>query len=87
MKLKRFRSPQKNLPREPHIRINNCKIKLHSCVKYLGILIYEVLSWNKQIEFICMKLASVNGTLSKLRYFVFTVVWFGPILEKAILIV
>ena len=50
-----FRSPRKNLPREPDIRINNYKLKLDSHVKYLGILIDEVLSWNKQIESICMK--------------------------------
>ena len=51
------------------IRINNYKIKLYSHVKYLGIL-DEVLSWNKQIESIYMKLARANGILSKLPYFV-----------------
>ena len=65
-----FRSPRKNLPREPDIRINNYKLKLHSHVKYLGVLIDEVLSWNKQIEPICMRLARANGILSKLRYIV-----------------
>ena len=66
-----FRSPRKNLPREPDIRINNnYKLKLHSHVKYLGVFIDEVLSWNKQIEPICMRLARANGILSKLRYFV-----------------
>ena len=44
-------------------------LKVHSHVKYLGILIDEVLSWNKQTESICMKLARANGILSKLRYF------------------
>ena len=43
---------------------------LHSHVEYLGILIDEVLSWNKQIDGICMKLATANGILSKLRHFV-----------------
>ena len=42
-----FRSPWKHLPREPH-RINKYMLKLHSHIKYLGILIDEVLSWNKQ---------------------------------------
>ena len=65
-----FRSPGKNLPREPDIRINNYKLKLHNHVKYLGILIDEVLSWNKQIESICMKLARANDILSKLCYVV-----------------
>ena len=34
---------------------------------YLGILIDEVLSWSKQIDDICTKLARANGILSKLR--------------------
>ena len=49
-----FRSPWKHLPREPDIRIDKHKLKLHSHVKYLGILINEVLSWNKQIDSICI---------------------------------
>ena len=65
-----FRSPWKHLPREPDIRINNYKLKLHSHIKYLGILIDEVLSWNKQIDNICTKLARASGRISKLRYFV-----------------
>ena len=39
-------------------------------MKYLGILIDEVLSWNKQIDEICSKLSRANGILSKLRHFV-----------------
>ena len=65
-----FRSSRENLPRESDIRINNYKLKLHSHAKYLGVVIDEVLSWNKQIESICMKLARATGILSKLRYFV-----------------
>ena len=44
-----FRSPRKKLPREPDIRINNYKQKMYSHVRYLGILIDGVLSWNKQV--------------------------------------
>ena len=62
-----FRSPWKHLPREPDIRINKNKLKLHSHIKYLGILINEVLSWNKQINSICISLARANGMLSKLH--------------------
>ena len=65
-----FRSPWKHLPREPDIRINNYKLKLRPHIKYLGILIGKVLSWNKQIDDICTKLARANGILSKLRHFV-----------------
>ena len=64
-----FRSPWEHLPREPDIRLNNYKLKLHSHIKYLGILIDEVLSWNKQIDDICTKLARANGILSKLHHF------------------
>ena len=39
-------------------------------IKYLEIIIDEVLSWNKQIESICMKLARANSILFKLCYFV-----------------
>ena len=65
-----FRSPRKQLPREPDIRLNNFKLKLKSEVKYLGVLIDEILSWNKQIDNICSKLSKANGVLSKLRYLV-----------------
>ena len=61
---------RKHLPREPDIRINNYKLKLHSHIKYLGILIDEVLSWNKQIDDICTKLARANGIISKLCHFI-----------------
>ena len=61
-----FRSPGKHLSREPHITMNNYKLKFHSHIKYLGILIDELLSWNKQIDDICTKLARANGTVSKL---------------------
>ena len=37
---------------------------------YSGILIDEVLSWNKQIDDICTKLATANDILSKSRHFV-----------------
>ena len=65
-----FGSHWKHLPREPDIRINNYKLKLHSLSKYLGILIDKVLSWTKQIDDICTKLTRANGILSKLSHFV-----------------
>ena len=42
-----LRSPRKNLPREPDIRINNYKLKFYSHVKHLGIFINEVLCCKK----------------------------------------
>ena len=65
-----MRSPRKNLTREPDTRINDYKLKLHSDVKYLGILIAEVLSRNKQIESFCMKLPIANGILSEPHRFI-----------------
>ena len=49
-KLIMFHPIKKNLPRTPNIKLNNYKLKLKSHVKYLGITIDEVLSWNKHIE-------------------------------------
>ena len=49
-----FRSLWNHLPGEPEFRINNYKLKLHSHVKYLGILIDEALYWKKQIDDICI---------------------------------
>ena len=45
-----FRSPLKNLSREPDIRINHYKLKLHSHVKYLGTLIAEGLSGRSKLN-------------------------------------
>ena len=52
-----FRSSSKQLPQEYDIRLNNCKLKLHTHVKYLVIFIDKVLSWNKQIDILCSKLS------------------------------
>ena len=62
-----FQSPPKSLPQEPGIRVNNYRLKLHSHVKYQGILINEVLTWNKQS--ICMKLTRANGILFQTALF------------------
>ena len=39
-----FRLPWKQLPYESDIRLNNCKLKLHAHVKYIGIFIDKNLS-------------------------------------------
>ena len=43
---------------------------MQSHIKYLGILIDEVLPWNKQIDDICAKLARANDIISKSCHFV-----------------
>ena len=42
--LLKYKSHWKRLTREPGIRLNSCKLKLHTHVKYSGILIEENLS-------------------------------------------
>ena len=64
-----FRLPWKQLPREPDIGLNNCKLRLHTHVKYLGIFIDEIVSWKKQTDIFCSKLSRANGIVSKLRLF------------------
>ena len=65
-----FHPIKKKLPRSPNIKLNNYKLKLKSHVKYLGITIDEVLSWNKHIDNLSKKLARANGILSKLRHYI-----------------
>ena len=57
------------LPRLPNIKLNNYKLKLKSHVKYLGITIDEVLSWNKHIDNLSKKLARANGILNYVLLF------------------
>ena len=71
-KLTIFRLFWKQLPRKPDVRLNNCKLKIHTYVKYLGIFINEVLSWNKQVDISYSKLSRANEILCKLRHFVQT---------------
>ena len=59
-----FRSSWKHLPGGPDIRISNYKLKLNSHIKYLGIFIDKVLSWNKEIDYICTRPPRANGILS-----------------------
>ena len=65
-----FHPVRKELPRSPNIKLNKYHLKLQPYVKYLGVYIDEILSWNKQIDIISQKLARSNGLLSKLRHFV-----------------
>ena len=58
-----FKSTVKNVPCESYVRINNCKLKLQSHTKYLGILFNGVLPWNKQIDNICINLAEAINML------------------------
>ena len=44
-------------------------LNLHYHMKYFGILIDEMLSWNKQIDNICTNLVRASGILLKLVIF------------------
>ena len=68
--LARNRPPWKHLPHEPDNGIKNYKLKLHSPIKHLAIVIDKVFSCNKQINHICPKLARANGILSKSHHFI-----------------
>lgn len=63
-----LRLPWRQLLREPDIRLINCKLKLHTHVKYLGIFTDEVFSQNKQIDILHSKLSRANGRISKLPH-------------------
>ena len=67
-----FGSPRKQHPPEPDIRNDNCKPKLHQFVKYLGVFIDKVLSFNKQIDNICSNLSRANGIIFNLCHFLLT---------------
>jgi len=51
--------------------LNNQFINLENkkCVKYLGVLIDNELSWNSHIDFLSNKVSRVVGILSKLKHF------------------
>ena len=56
----------------PNIKLNNFIFTPEKYITYVGIEIYENLSWNRQIEMLANKLSRTNGILSKLRYYVFS---------------
>ena len=41
------------------------------CIKYLGDMIDESLSWKHHISFVCSPMSRTTGIISKLRYYLF----------------
>ena len=39
------------------------------CIKYLGVMIDESLSWKHHISFVCSRISRNTGIISKLRYY------------------
>jgi len=65
-----FHPPQKKLPHQPQIFINNTPLKKVDSLKYLGVQIDKNLSWKPHVEHVCSKIKRTIGLLSKTRYFV-----------------
>ena len=63
-----FHPPKKKVPKIS-INFENVKLEPVENVKYLGVTIDEVLSWNKQVSDVFIKLNKANGILSKLRHY------------------
>ena len=67
---------QKRLPFLPTIYINDRQtntltyVECKDRVKYLGVLIDNILSWKNHIDSITLKLSKTIGLLSKIRHFV-----------------
>ena len=58
---------------EINLNIRNSDGSFHvlerkQCIKYLGVMIDESLTWKHHIEFVCSRISRNIGIMSKLRY-------------------
>ena len=44
------------------------------CIKYLGVMIDESLSWKYHISFVCSRISRNTGIISKLRYIIIIII-------------
>jgi hypothetical protein len=65
-----FHPPQRKLPFNLELTLNNIPLQQEKCIKYLGIFIDSNLSWKHQVDNIAKKIKRSVGVLSKLRYYV-----------------
>ena len=66
-----FHPPQKKIPPNFDLSIDDRKLKQEYCIKYLGIFIDSNLNWKSQVNHIITKKVERSvGVLSKLRYYV-----------------
>ena len=52
------------------IKIDNLSVKEKDCIKYLGVLIDNKLSWKQHSQYVNMKISKGIGVLAKMRHFV-----------------
>ena len=67
-----IKSPKKKLANAIEIKINNNDgtstiLERKDCVKYLGVLIDDKISWNFHISYICSRISKNTGIFYKLR--------------------
>ena len=61
-----FHPPQRKLPFNLELTLNNIPLQQEKCIKYLGIFIDSNLSWKPQVDNIAKKIKRSVGVLSKL---------------------
>ena len=49
--------------------ISSYSLEREQCVKYLGVMIGESLSWKHHISFVCSRISRNTGVISKLEYY------------------
>ena len=52
------------------LAMNNLNIKRSDCVKYLGVLLDEHLSWKNQVQKLNKSPSDISGLIFKLRHYV-----------------
>jgi hypothetical protein len=65
-----FYPPQRKLPFNLELTLNNIPLQQEKCIRYLSIFIDSNLSWKPQVDNIARKIKRSVGVLSKLRYYV-----------------
>jgi len=64
-----FHPPQKEIPFQLNLYLNNNILNQVTSVKYLGVFFDENLNWKHHVSFICGKIKRGLGMISKLRPF------------------
>ena len=60
---------QKKVPKKIQLSINGDHLNESDCVKYLGVLIDDKLTWKQHIQHVNTKVAKSIGILAKMRHF------------------